>query len=396
MELADFTSQRAGQLIQQTSGYRAFVPKSLPPDPALTLDGECVQLLSQADRALGELNGLASIISEPDLFVYLYVRKEALLSSQIEGTQCSLEDVLSETPEDASSNAASPELSPDIEEVSNYVRAMSQGLARLKELPVSGRLLREMHAVLMAGVRGSNKTPGEFRTSQNLIGSPGATPATAQFVPPPPHEVASAMGALENYIHGGDSNPPLIRAALIHAQFETIHPFLDGNGRLGRLLITFVLCNWNVMQKPLLYLSYFFKANRTEYYARLMGVRAKGDWENWVKFFLRGVAETAQMASQAAIEIHKLHRRDTDRIRTDRSNASMNQVFHEFCHFPIATVPELLKRIPGSNAMTINRTIKKLIGIGILQQTGTNQRNRRFIYAEYVNILTRDTRLRIG
>lgn len=188
----------------------------------------------------------------------------------------------------------------------------------------------------------------------------------------------------------------LVKAALVHAQFETIHPFLDGNGRLGRLIVTFVLCSWQVIEKPLLYLSYFFKANRTEYYGRLMAIRTKGDWENWVKFFLRGVHETAQMANQLALDIHTLHLCDSESIRSHRANASVTPVFHAFCRFPLATIQDLLKAIPNSNMMTLNRSVKTLIYQGILKQIGTNQRNRRFIYSAYMEILTRDTVTKIG
>jgi Fic family protein len=390
MDPSQFTSTRSGRVQKQLEGYFAFMPESLPPVPALQMDGECLSLLSQADRSLGRLNGLASIISDPDVFVYLYVRKEALLSSQIEGTQCSLEDVLVEVDSKQASS------SDDIEEVSNYVAAMNEGLLRLKEIPISTRLIREMHAVLMRGVLGHTKTPGEFRTSQNWIGAPNAQLASAQFVPPPPNEAMSAMSALEKFIHEDDSLPPLIKVALVHAQFETIHPFLDGNGRLGRLLITFVLCNGHVLEKPLLYLSYFFKANRTEYYARLMAIRCRGDWENWVKFFLRGVHETAQMANQAALDIHRLHQRDSEKLRSARANANVTDVFHAFCRFPVASISDLLKSIPHSNTMTLNRSVKALIAQNILKQVGNNQRNRRFEYSAYMEILTRDTITKIG
>lgn len=388
MNLANFTSTRAGQVTTQASGYRAFLPKPLPPIPALQIDEEMVTLLSNASLSLGRLNGLTAIINDPDLFVYLFVRKEALLSSQIEGTQCSLEDVLEET--------GAEQESPEIEEVSNYVTAMNRGLARLQELPVSARLMREMHAVLMRGVRGSGKTPGEFRTSQNWIGSPGATLMTAHFVPPPPDQVGSCMSALEKYVHESDGLPPLIRVALIHAQFETIHPFLDGNGRLGRLLIAFVLCSWEVLDKPLLYLSYFFKANRTEYYTRLTAVRVNGDWENWVKFFLKGVDETSRMANQAALDIHGVHRRDLEKVRAAGLGASVNQVFGIFCRFPLATIPELQRMIPGSNQVTLNRATQSLSKLGIIGLTGTKLRNRKFVYSEYFKILTRDTTTAVG
>lgn len=382
MNLAQFTNLRSGTVSRQSTGYLAFIPKSLPPDPPLQLDAEALSLLTEASLSLGRLNGLASVIRDPDLFVYLYVRKEALLSSQIEGTQCSLEDVLEE-PEAKKGNA-------DIEEVSNYVSAMNQGLEKLKEIPISTRLIKEMHAVLMEGVRGSNKAPGSFRGTQNWIGTPGATLEAAEFVPPPPQEVNEAMSALEKYIHSNDSLPPLIKAALVHAQFETIHPFLDGNGRLGRLLITFVLCSWGVMEKPLLYLSYFFKANRTEYYSRLMATRTKGDWENWIKFFLRGICEASKMANQAALDIYDLHKSDLAKIHRADSSPATNRVFEIFCRFPISTIPEL-QRNTSMNPVTLNRAVQALCDLNVLEKLGQNQRNRRFGYRKYMEILTRDT-----
>ena len=346
-------------------------------------------LLSDADRKLGQLNGLVSIIPDADLFVYLYVRKEALLSSQIEGTQCSLEDVLS-------ADRYSDEKQSDVEEVSNYVAAMNRGLARRASIPLSNRLIKEMHKTLMTGVRGQEKSPGEFRTSQNWIGRPGATLTTANYVPPPPHEVDRCMGALEKYIHGDDSNPPLIKAALVHAQFETIHPFLDGNGRLGRLLITFVLCHWRVIEKPLLYLSYFFKTNRSEYYSRLLSVRVKGEWEEWIKFFLRGVVETAEMANTAAVEIHKLHSSHLEIIRKTKGTHLLGRVFHQFCLHPIQPMSELTKHLSDSTVPALQRTLDKLTDLGILKEVTGQQRHRRYAYTEYLTILTRDTATRIG
>lgn len=381
MQIGQFSNLRSGTITKHPNGYAAFVPKPLPPEPALQLDQEALNLLQQASLNLGRLNGLASVIQDPDLFVYLYVRKEALLSSQIEGTQCSLEDVLGES--DATK-------ADDIEEVSNYVAAMNQGLERLHELPISTRLIKEMHKVLMAGVRGSNKTPGEFRISQNWIGPIGAPLAMAEFVPPPPEEMNAAISDLEKYIHSDDGLPPLVRAALVHAQFETIHPFLDGNGRLGRLLITFVLCSWGIMERPLLYLSYFFKANRTEYYSRLMATRTKGDWEGWVKFFLRGISEASMMANQAALEIYKLHKADLAKVRDADSSPTTNRIFEMFCHSPIYTIPDL-QRATDINQVTLNRAVQALVELGIISKIGQNQRNRRFGYRAYLDILTRDT-----
>ncbi len=379
---------RSGTYVDQLTGYKAFIPSNLPPQPPLKQDDELTYLLSAANLALGKLSGLASIISDPDLFVYLYVRKEALLSSQIEGTQCSLEDVLS-----PDADAESPV--QDIEEVSNYVKAMNQGIGRLADLPVCTRLIKEMHSILMAGVRGSHKTPGEFRESQNWIGRPGATPSTAEFVPPPHHIVGNLMTDLEKFIHTEDQIAPLIKAAFVHAQFETIHPFLDGNGRLGRLLITYLLCYWNVLDRPLLYLSYYFKAHRSEYYARLMDVRLKGDWENWIKFFLRAVASSADMANNAAVEIHKLHSEDRRRLQNSKPTAYTLQAFNEFCHSPILTVPQLIER-HKSTKPKVQRAIDHLIKLNILKEVSGKQRNRRYAYLQYLTILVRDTTEKAG
>jgi Fic family protein len=247
----------------------------------------------------------------------------------------------------------------------------------------------------MTGVRGSNKTPGEFRKSQNWIGRPGATLINADFVPPPHEEIDDLMADIENFIHAENESPPLIKAALIHAQFETIHPFLDGNGRLGRLLITYLLCYWHVLDRPLLYLSYYFKAHRSEYYAKLSNIRLKGDWESWIHFFLRAVAESAEMASSTAIEIYKLHQRDHDRFQKSRPTVYALQVFDEFCHDPILTSSVLLKR-HHSTTPKIQRALNHLVDLGIIKETSGKLRNRRYAYVEFLHLLTRDTELKAG
>lgn len=379
---------RAGNYIKQITGYQAFIPAPLPPNPPLYQDEELSNLLSAASLSLGKLSGLASVISDPDLFVYLYVRKEALLSSQIEGTQCSLEDVLNIEIENGPQNH-------DIEEVSNYVKAMNQGLDRLKEIPVCTRLIKEIHTELMTGVRGSNNTPGEFRKSQNWIGRPGATLLTAEFVPPPFESIDFLMSDLENFIHSENSTPPLIKAALIHAQFETIHPFLDGNGRLGRLLITYLLCYWKVLDRPLLYLSYYFKAYRSEYYTKLMDVRLKGDWEEWIKFFLKAVAESAEMANIAALEIYRLHQANRETLEKSRPTAYAIQVFDEFCLSPMWSANDLFKKHKSSKPK-INRALGHLLQLGFIKEVSGKQRNRRYIYDKYLSILVRDTTTSIG
>lgn len=382
---------RSGSFIMQLKGYKAFLPAPLPPVPPVAQDEELTFLLDQATLAVGKLAGLSLVIPDPDLFVYLYVRKEALLSSQIEGTQCSLEDILNPDAEPISESTTSQ----DIEEVSNYVKAMNEGLARLNTLPVSTRLIKETHATLMTGVRGSTKTPGEVRRSQNWIGRPGSTLMNAEFVPPPPEKVNRLMSELEKFIHATDRTPPLIKVALIHAQFETIHPFLDGNGRLGRLLITYLLCMWKVLDRPLLYLSYFFKANRTEYYAKLMDVRLRGDWEAWIKFFLRGVHESADMAAAAAIEIHKLHTRDRKALQGSFPTATALRVYDQFCREPILTNTSLINRLKSTKP-TIQKALDALLGLGLVNEVSGKKRGRRYSYKEYLDILTRDTIIKIG
>lgn len=266
--------QRAGVYVRQPHGYRAFIPKPLPPNPPVKVSGSLQTLLSQADYALGRLDGAILTLPNPDLFVFMYVRKEAVLSSQIEGTQSSLQNLLA-----AEARLFDPDTPGDVNEVINYVRAMNYGLERLATLPVSVRLIKEIHAELMRGVRGGQLTPGELRTSQNWIGPAGCTLSEATFVPPPPHEVPQALADLERFLHTQDDMPALIRVGLAHAQFETIHPFLDGNGRIGRLLITFLLTEKGPLAKPVLYLSHYFKRRRVEYYERLQAVRDLGDWE---------------------------------------------------------------------------------------------------------------------
>jgi Fic family protein len=288
-------SKRAGMVMNTTRGYSAFIPAKLPPEPPIIIDSEMQKLLSLADRKLGRLDGITQILPNPELFVAMYVKKEAVLSAQIEGTQASLVDVLN-TPSSETNDRAYNE----VIEVVNYVNAMNWGLKELHTLPLSLRLIRNIHKILLEDVRGSNKNPGEFRKTQNWIGPQGCTLETATFIPPTVVEMEKAMSDLENYMYEDDDIPALIKIALIHAQFESIHPFLDGNGRMGRLLITFWLCQQEILSRPLLYLSYYFKQNRMEYYDRLMAVRIKGDWENWIKFFLRGIASVSDEATESA------------------------------------------------------------------------------------------------
>lgn len=374
--------QRAGCYVAQPTGYRAFVPEPLPPRPPIAITDDLQVLLSQADRALGRLDGSIQTLPHPDLFVFMYVRKEAVLSSQIEGTQSSLQDVLA-----AEAKILAPDRPQDVSEVVNYVRAMNHGLALLAELPVSVRLIREIHAELLAGVRGSHLTPGDLRTSQNWIGPGGCTLNEATFVPPPPHEVARLISELERFLHTDTRLPLLIKIGLAHAQFETIHPFLDGNGRIGRLLITFLLCEQQVLVKPVLYLSYYFKRHRAQYYDRLQAVRDTGDWEGWLTFFLNGVIEVSQQATETARRILRLreeHRREiTDQF--GRAAGNGHRVLEHLYEHPIVSVGEVEELI-GTTYPAANDLVARLVEIGILQEITGQARNRKFRYESYIQL----------
>ena len=292
---------RAGKFVTQPAGYKAFAPKPLPPSPPIQYDEELQSLLSTADRSLARLDGVITVLPNPNLFIAMYVKKEALLSSQIEGTQASLEGVL-----EFEADLIPKENLDEIKEVINYVRALNHGIERLKELPMSLRLIKEIHKTLLEETRGAHRNPGEFRKSQNWIGPPGFPLSEAIFIPPPPDLVIPAMGELEKFLHQESNIPPLVKIGLIHAEFETIHPFLDGNGRIGRLLITFYLFWKEILSKPLLYLSFYLKKKRPEYYDLLMKVRIDGAWEEWIKFFLKGISDTSGEAAKSAREIIQL------------------------------------------------------------------------------------------
>ncbi len=384
MALEPKFSTRAGRYIAQPTGYRAFVPAPLPPDPPLDLAGLPTTLLSQADRALGRLDGSVLTLPNPDLFVFMYVRKEAVLSSQIEGTQSSLQDLLA-----AEANMFDQNLPQDVGEVINYVRAMNHGLAGLADLPVSVRLIREIHAELMRGVRGGHLQPGELRTSQNWIGPAGCTLNTASFVPPPHHVVAEALGSLEKFLHGDDGFPPLVKIALAHVQFETIHPFLDGNGRVGRLLITFLLTERGVLHKPVLYLSHYFKQHRQEYYDHLQAVRDHGAWEAWLAFFLRGVTEVAVEAAETArriLQLREQHRRViTERL--GRAAANGHKVLESLFDRPIVAVQDV-KQLTGTSYVAANALVSRLTEVEVLSEITGFARNRRFRYAPYIALFS--------
>lgn len=356
------------------------MPAALPPQPPVALIGELPSLLSSAERALGRLDGSVLTLPNPDLFVFMYVRKEAVLSSQIEGTQSSLQDLLA-----AEASLFDQSTPRDVDEVINYVRAMNHGLARLAELPVSVRLIREIHEELMRGVRGGKLQPGELRTSQNWIGPPGSALTTATFVPPPAHAVSEALGDLERFLHQPDDLPPVVKIALAHVQFETIHPFLDGNGRVGRLLITFLLTERGVLHKPVLYLSHYLKRHRQEYYDRLQAVRLKGEWEQWLAFFLRGVIDVAAEATETARRIIKLREEHRAAItgRLGRAAANGHKVLETLYDRPILAVRDV-QRLTGTTFAAANTLVSRLVDAGVLQEMTGFARNRRFRYAPYI------------
>ncbi len=344
------------------------------------------RLLENANSAIGRLDGVTSILPDTSLFLYMYVRKEAILSSQIEGTQSSLSDLLLFESEEAPGIPLD-----DVQEVSNYVAAMNHGLDRIHQgFPLSLRLIREIHAILLDNGRGSTKQPGEFRRSQNWIG--GTRPGNALFVPPPPHRVLDLMSDLEAFIRADTQEmPTLIKAGLVHVQFETIHPFLDGNGRLGRLLITFLLCAQGILKEPLLYLSLHFKTHRRQYYDLLQQVREQGDWETWLEFFLEGIAETSLQASETAREILALF--ESDQYRIDglgRPAASALRVHQLLQRKPVTGIPAAAQRL-GISPPTIAKSIQHLKDLGIVREITGRQRGRMFVYSDYLGILSRGT-----
>lgn len=376
--------QRGGR----DNGFAAFIPRPLPPDPALHLTTELHDLLERANRALGRLDGLCTLLPDPELFLYLYIRKEAVLSSQIEGTQSSLSELLL-----FEGNAVPGVPLQDVQEVSRYVAAMNHGLVRLREgFPLSLRLLREIHGILMADGRGSTQAPGEFRRSQNWIG--GTRPGDAAYVPPPEDALMEHLGALELFLHDQPARTPtLIKAALAHVQFETIHPFLDGNGRLGRLLVTFLLCAENALSEPLLYLSLYLKQNRRRYYELLQQVRMEGDWEEWLHFFLTGVEATAGQASRTARRILEILDRDRARIETaGRSAGTLLRLHHLMRRNPQLTVMNAVKGL-GLSYPTIASAMGTLERLGIVQEVTGRGRDRVFVYREYLDLLDEGTEL---
>ena len=377
---------RAGHLITSLSGemaYKSFVPTPLPPKPSIELTEDMINLLIKANSQLAVLESIATRIPNVELFISMYVRKEALMSSQIEGTQATLEDVLDPMIE-ANTNR-------NVADVVNYIKATEFAIKRLHELPLCNRLIKETHAVLMEGVRGQEKSPGEFRRSQNWIGGQGSTLKNARYIPPSPDDMLEAMSDLEKYINADDELDALIRAALIHYQFETIHPFLDGNGRVGRLLITLFLMEKKVLSTPALYISYFLKKNRVEYYDRMTEVRAKGNYEQWVTFFLRALLESAEDATATIDEQIALHDKNAAVISgMGRAAKNAMLVFEYLEANPIIEIRKTAEAL-SITFNTASSAVKRLTDAGILVQTTNASRNRTFAYEDYLSILRKGT-----
>ncbi len=379
----------AGEYITQRitgEDYRAYLPAPLPPDPPLELDTDLLQRMDQANRALGRLDGISQIWPKSGQFLnqllYQYVRKEAVLSSQIEGTQSSLSDLLLYELDEAPGVALD-----DVQEVSSYVAALTHGLTRLRDgFPLSLRLLREIHGILLDQGRGANKDPGEFRRSQNWLG--GSRPGNAVFVPPPPERLMDCLDPFEKFLHDEPQPmPSLIKAGLAHVQFETIHPFLDGNGRLGRMLITLLLCNDKVLSEPSLYLSLYFKIHRSDYYDQLQRVRLEGDWEGWLRFFLTGIAETAEQATTTAQKLWTLFDQDRQRIQAQGKIAGTALRVHDLLQQrPIVSITAACKALELTHP-AVNKSLKKLENMGIVREITGKQRNRLYLYESYLNVL---------
>ena len=379
-------NDRAGYWKTNLSGemaYQSFVPSPLPPPPPIEISEDILEQLIKANSQLAVLESVATRIPDVDLFVSMYVRKEALMSSQIEGTQATLEDVLDPLIEDNTNR--------NVADVVNYIKATEYAIRRLHELPLCNRLLKETHAILMEGVRGQEKNPGEFRCSQNWIGGKGSTLRNAKYIPPSPDDMTEAMSDLEKYINADDRLDGLIRAALIHYQFETIHPFLDGNGRIGRLLITLFLMEKKILTTPALYISYFLKKNRVEYYDRMTEVRSKGNYEQWVKFFLQAIAESAKDAIAAIDELTALHDKNVDLVAgMGRASKNAMLVFRYLEANPIIEIGKTAEAL-GITFGTASNVVERLSSAGILEQTTTGRRNRTFAYKDYLAILRKGT-----
>ena len=380
-------NNRAGAFVSNLTGemaYPSFRPAPLPPNPPIALSGELVSKLVDANKKLAALDGLSARIPNMDLFVSMYVRKEALLSSQIEGTQCTLDDILNPLMEENTNR--------NVSDVVNYIKATEFALNRLHSLPLCNRLIKETHAVLMEGVRGQEKSPGEFRYSQNWIGGQGSTIQNARYIPPNPEDMQTAMSDLEKYMNGDDSLDPLIQAALIHYQFETTHPFLDGNGRVGRLLITLFLMEKGILSHPALYISYFLKMNRIEYYDRMTQVRKTGDYEQWVMFFLQALSDSAGDAIQTIDALTALHNQSVAKLGafSKRQQTNLLKLFAYIETNPIIDIQKTAAAL-GLSYNTVSKMVTILVDEGILRQTDKAGKAKIYSYADYLDILRKDT-----
>ncbi|MDD2401294.1 MAG: Fic family protein [Clostridia bacterium] len=377
---------RAGEYKTNLSGelqYKSFLPKKLPPNPPIDYDKDIIHILSKTNRSLGILEGISSQVPNVNLFVSMYVKKEALLSSQIEGTQATLEDILDPDVEENTNR--------HVADVINYIKAFQYGKKRLNDLPISSRLLKEIHEVLMCDVRGSEKNPGEFRRSQNWIGSQGSTLKNAKYVPPNVEDMIEAISEFEKFLNEDDDIDPLIKIGLAHYQFETIHPFLDGNGRIGRLLITLFLMERKVLSYETLYISYFLKRNRIEYYDRMMEVRTKGNYEQWIKFFLLAVYESSEDAIKTIRELEELHNKSFKSIeKIGRASKTVRRVLKYLESNPIIDIKKTSSELEISyNA--VSNAVNHLVKLEILRQTDSAKRNRAFSYERYLKIMRKDT-----
>ena len=380
-------NNRAGCFITNLSGemaYQSFRPNPLPPEPPIEMSNEMIAKLVDANRKLATLDGLSSRIPNMDLFVSMYVRKEALLSSQIEGTQCTLDDILNPFAEENTNL--------NVSDVVNYIRAEEFAIDRLQTLPLCNRLIKETHAVLMEGVRGQEKNPGEFRYSQNWIGGQGSTLRNARYIPPNPEDMINAMSDLEKYMNGEDSLDPLIQAALIHYQFETTHPFLDGNGRVGRLLITLFLMEKKILSTPSLYISYFLKMNRIEYYDRMTQVRKTGDYEQWILFFLQALSDSAEDAIQTIDELTKIHNRNAQKFENMTKRQQTNAI-NFLTYLEKNPIIDIQKTAAALNLSynTVAKSVALFVDNGILQQTKKSGRSKIYSYVDYLAVLRKDT-----
>ena len=386
MDINNFKSTRAGKVIKTDRDYSAFIPHPLPPE--IKYSTELINLLAEANRHLGNLNGVGALLPNPNLLIVPYMRREAVLSSKIEGTQTSLSDLFYFEAARREEQKAEAQKT-DVLEVVNYVKAMDYGLKRLKELPICLRLMREIHAILMKDVRGRHLTPGEFRQSQNWIGPAGCTLNDASFVPPPVHEMHEALGELEKFLHDKDNIPGLIQCALIHYQFEAVHPFLDGNGRIVRLLITLLLCEREFLAYPMLYLSAFFEKHRREYYDRLISVSQKGEWEEWISFFLRAIAVQSKDAALNSKAILNLLANYRDRIQEKRTSIYVAKLLDELFKNPYASIPRAATKL-NTSFHTAKAAIEKLKKANILVEITDKQRGKIYCARELLSLLEGD------